>query len=105
MFSMGKSLILGFLLLVLALSQGAALAITADELLKQLEEERVLTPEKAAKIREKGKEVDKKEAVKKWIVKCDNGLKIQSGDGQNEIGIGGRLHIDFANISSPTRGS
>ncbi len=38
-----------------------------------------------------------------WKVSWNNGLKIQSPDGKNYIGIGGRIMVDFASVSSPNR--
>jgi hypothetical protein len=95
----GNSLIVGVLALFLAFSTISAWAITADELLKQLEEEKVLSPEKAEKIKQKGKEADKKAAQDTWKAKWDNGLKVYRADGQFDVSVGGRIHLDFANIS------
>jgi phosphate-selective porin OprO and OprP len=103
MVSGGKLLIIVVLAIFIAISPGSAFAITADSLLQLLEEEQVVSPSKAQVIKQKAKEMEKKEAKDIWKAKWDNGLTVYREDGNFEVSVGGRIHLDFANISSPNR--
>ena len=100
MISRGKLLLIGILALFLAMSPGSAFALSADELLKLLEEEQVVTPQKAETIKQKAKKVEKEKPSWKAYWK-EGGLTVERTDGQFKVRVGGRLQLDFASISCP----
>ncbi len=109
-----KIWLVAFLGFCLALLPGAARAAAeAEALLDLLQEEKVITADQAEKMKkklakiqeEKKLEVAKIEKAKEpdWKAFWKDGLNIQSKDGKNKIKAGGRIQVDFANISSPRR--
>ena len=137
-----KAVVGGILALFMVFSAGYAWALSADALLDLMVDEKVISPTKAEKIKQKARKIEKlekareqsrraielervkqeakaeakKEAIKeakvavkkavpkpKWKAYWKEGFRVESTDGKFKTKFGGRIMVDFASISSPSR--